>query len=66
MDPTHAPELSRKDSDLEADTKVLEKGSPNLVHDTVEAANEYTAADFKRILRKTDLYLMPIMWIAVS
>lgn len=30
--------------------------------DTVDAANEYTQADYRRLLWKIDLCLLPLMW----
>jgi MFS transporter, ACS family, allantoate permease len=34
-----------------------------IAEDTVEAAHQYSAAEFRRVRIKTDLVLMPLLWI---
>lgn len=43
---------------------VAEGKVEDLVYDTVNAAEgQYSAADYKRVLRKIDLILLPLMWV---
>ncbi|KAF0331336.1 major facilitator superfamily transporter [Colletotrichum asianum] len=47
----------------EAPTYVSEGKLDGIVLDTIDAAaGEYSAADYKRLLRKIDIILLPLMW----
>lgn len=44
-------------------TDISEAKAEDIVMDTVNAAHgQYTDADYKKILRKIDLVLLPLMW----
>jgi hypothetical protein len=51
---------------LEAVGPEVPAAEKEVIQDTIEAAHEYTPAQFKRVLRKQDFILLPLMWLCVS
>lgn len=55
------------------DTGDVENGESNSIHkgsneeiaaDTIAAASEYTPEQYRKLLWKIDLYLLPVMWVS--
>lgn len=58
-----------------SDTGDVKNGESNSIHkgsdheiaaDTIAAASEYTPEQYRKLLRKIDLYLLPVMWVSES
>jgi len=45
------------------ETFTLSKGEAAIAEDTVAATSEYTAEQYRKLLWKIDLWLLPVMWV---
>lgn len=54
-----------RDADFEnGETSSIHKGTDaEIAADTVAATNEYSAQQYRKLLWKIDLYLLPVMWV---
>ncbi|KAF7374737.1 MFS general substrate transporter [Mycena sanguinolenta] len=49
---------------VDKDPEVIVDDTENLAIEIVDATGKYTREDFNRVLRKQDMILMPLMWLA--